>query len=54
MIKCFEYLKKEMLADPEIRAASEAMSLEFALAREVIAARNPHPANIPSRLLIGC
>jgi hypothetical protein len=49
MTKSLECLKKEMLADPEISAAYEAMSLEFALAREAIAARTHTPPASPRR-----
>ncbi len=39
MSQRFEVLKKEMLSDPEVRGAYDAMADEFDLARELIAAR---------------
>jgi transcriptional regulator with XRE-family HTH domain len=35
----FETLKAELLADPEVRAAYDAMADDFEMARELIAAR---------------
>jgi DNA-binding XRE family transcriptional regulator len=39
MTKRIAHLKKKMLADPEVRTAYDAQSPEFALARQMIAAR---------------
>lgn len=39
MSKRFEAMKDELLSDPEVREAYDAMSGEFALARELITAR---------------
>ncbi len=39
MSEQLEALKKEMLSDPEVRGAYDAMADEFDLARELIAAR---------------
>lgn len=39
MSERFEAMKDEMLSDPEVREAYDAMTGEFALARELIAAR---------------
>ncbi len=39
MSERFEAMKDKMLSDPEVREAYDAMAGEFALARELIAAR---------------
>ncbi len=39
MSERFEAMKDKMLSDPEVREAYDAMTGEFALARELIAAR---------------
>lgn len=39
-MKTLKSIKNEMLADPETKAAYEAMSAEFDMARELIAARS--------------
>lgn len=39
MAKTLKALRAELLADPEVRAAYDEQSLEYALARAVIAAR---------------